>query len=139
MFPANPTRAKQGLFLRAGSFSQILVFLVIQTPNSSLGTGNVEIKDCSVSEIQFPDLSCAHRVKEIGKVSVSDHVGGKLGLSLVILVSKPAVGSWDLGSSINSLETWLQKQCVSLTSYVISLELILYLIVYCYPYITLTP
>ena len=47
-------------------------------PNSSLGTGNVEIKDCSVSEIQFPDLSCAHRVREIGKVSVSDH-GRKVG------------------------------------------------------------
>ena len=67
-----------GLFLRVGSFFQILVFLVMQTPNCSLGTGNVEMKDCSVSEIQFPDLSCAHRAREIGKVSVSDH-GRKVG------------------------------------------------------------
>ena len=28
-------------------------------------------------------------------------MGGKLGLSLVSVVGKPAVGSWDLGSSVN--------------------------------------
>ena len=89
-----------GLFLRAGSFFQILVFLVIQTPSTSLGTGNVGMKDCSVSEIQLPDLSYAHRVREIGKASVSD-LGGKLGLSLVSMVGKPALGSWDLGSRVN--------------------------------------
>ena len=78
MFPANPTHAiDRAVFESWFILSDTSIFSHTK-PNSSLGTGNVEMKECSVSEIQFPDLSCAHRVREIGKVSVSDH-GRKAG------------------------------------------------------------
>ena len=69
-------------------------------PSTSPHSGNVEMKGYSISEIQFPNLSCAHRVRASGEVSVS--VGGRQAQqSLVSVVGRPAVRSWELGSSIN--------------------------------------
>ena len=37
---------------------------------------------------------------ELGKLQYQT-MGGKLGVSLVSVVGKPAIGSWDLGSRVN--------------------------------------